>query len=334
MRRGRAVHGRCDPRGDRPQSRVAAAGAALVPDGAGAADAERLLALRTKYQWAATNPAWSSGRSDLLNALKYHALAQPLDQTVGTADTMPVWNLASRRIYLRDGLSTNTRDVVVFSAIAAGSPMDWIDQDFSRWDGGEHGASSLRRIQDYLTGLRPPAYPYPVDAALSSRGAGVYKAQCAACHEPGAARFESIVPIGEIGTDRARLDTWTRGASAAMGGLGAGKRWAFADVRTSEGYVAGPLDGLWLRAPYLHNGSVPTLADLLSPIDDRPASFRRGIDLYDPVRVGFVSAGAAADGHGTIHDTNLPGNSNVGHLFGTMLPSDDKRALLEYLKTR
>jgi hypothetical protein len=98
--------------------------------------------------------------------------------------------------------------------------------------------------------------------------------------------------------------------------------------------MARPLDGLWLRAPYLHNGSVPTLADLLAPADMRPVTFRRGIDLYDPVRVGFVSTGPAAEGRGTLYDTNLPGNSNAGHLFGVTLSDANKRALIEYLKTR
>ncbi len=56
------------------------------------------------------------------------------------------------------------------------------------------------------------------------------------------------------------------------------------------GYVAQYLDGIWLSAPYLHNGSVPTLRDLLRPVAQRPAVFYRGYDLYDPANVGFVSA--------------------------------------------
>ena len=73
-----------------------------------------------------------------------------------------------------------------------------------------------------------------------------------------------------------------------------------------------PLDGLWLRAPYLHNGSVPTLRDLLEPAAQRPAEFYRGNDLYDPVRMGFVAMQPA---HGERHffkvDTRAAGNSNA-----------------------
>jgi hypothetical protein len=98
-----------------------------------------------------------------------------------------------------------------------------------------------------------------------------------------------------------------------------------------------PLDGIWLRAPYLHNGSVPTLRDLLEPSADRPRVFYRGNDVYDAQRVGFVSEHAA---QGTTKyfrfDTSLPGNSNAGHegrYYGTTLAPDDKDALVEYLKT-
>jgi len=99
------------------------------------------------------------------------------------------------------------------------------------------------------------------------------------------------------------------------------------------GYVAQFLDGIWLRAPYLHNGSVPTLADLLMPPAQRPQLFWRGYDVYDPARVGFVVQGAAAERAGTQLDTRLRGNSSQGHDFGTALPATDKAALLEYLKT-
>jgi hypothetical protein len=91
---------------------------------------------------------------------------------------------------------------------------------------------------------------------------------------------------------------------------------------------------VWLRAPYLHNGSVPSLTDLLEPPDRRPQKFRRGYDVYDPAKVGFVSEGAEAERLGTLYDTSKPGNGNAGHLYGTELPAESKRALIEYLKTQ
>jgi processive rubber oxygenase RoxA-like protein len=99
-----------------------------------------------------------------------------------------------------------------------------------------------------------------------------------------------------------------------------------------------PLDGIWLRAPYLHNGSVPTLRDLLNPGKVRPPVFYRGNDIYDPKDVGFVSTQAQdADGRKYFrYETSIPGNDNKGHegaAFGTTLPQKEKDALLEYLKT-
>jgi mono/diheme cytochrome c family protein len=97
-----------------------------------------------------------------------------------------------------------------------------------------------------------------------------------------------------------------------------------------EYYKARPLSGIWASAPYLHNGSVPTLAQLLEPAPQRAAKFWVGGREFDPVAVGNESG----EGPGrSLLDTALPGNSNTGHEFGTTLPEAEKRALLEYLKS-
>jgi cytochrome c peroxidase len=102
---------------------------------------------------------------------------------------------------------------------------------------------------------------------------------------------------------------------------------------TLGGYNAPFLDGIWLRAPYLHNGSVPTLHDLLKLVAERPTVFWRGYDLYDPVEVGFVSQGPEAQRIGTRLDVSSKSGGNQGHEFGTALSAKDKGSLLEYLKT-
>ena len=98
-----------------------------------------------------------------------------------------------------------------------------------------------------------------------------------------------------------------------------------------------PLDGLWLRAPYLHNGSVPTLRDLLEIGDNRPKEFYRGYDVYDPIKIGFVSDVAEEGGRKYFRfDTAIPGNGNRGHegkYYGTELSAEEKDALVEFLKT-
>jgi hypothetical protein len=93
------------------------------------------------------------------------------------------------------------------------------------------------------------------------------------------------------------------------------------------------MEGLWLRGPYLHNGSVPGLSDLLREPSQRPKVFYRGYDVIDPENVGFVSQGPEAQRVGFRYDTSERGNSNAGHLWGTSLKDDEKKALVEYLKT-
>jgi len=111
----------------------------------------------------------------------------------------------------------------------------------------------------------------------------------------------------------------------------------FRYFRKTNGYANSPLDGIWLRAPYLHNGSVPNLRELLEPVSARSKLFYRGNDVYDPQNVGFVSTVAEEGGHKFfVFDTAKKGNGNAGHEgpdYGTSLPPEEKRALLEYLKT-
>ena len=99
-------------------------------------------------------------------------------------------------------------------------------------------------------------------------------------------------------------------------------------------YEARVLHGIWAAAPYLHNGSVPTLADLLKPAGSRPRRFAVG-PVYDLAKVGLAET--QEPGTFTLKTTDCAdrdsGNSRCGHDFGTRLPNDDKRALLEYLKT-
>ncbi len=100
--------------------------------------------------------------------------------------------------------------------------------------------------------------------------------------------------------------------------------------RTTRRYVARRLDGIWATAPYLHNGSVPTLHDLLQPATERPATFAIGHRDYDPERVGYLTR---VTNPVFVLDTSIDGNSNAGHEYGADLDEADRRALVEYLKT-
>jgi hypothetical protein len=103
-----------------------------------------------------------------------------------------------------------------------------------------------------------------------------------------------------------------------------------ATVETAQ-YRARPLNGIWATGPYLHNGSVPTLMDLLSPPSDRPSTFKVGNGIFDPKNVGFKSA---ENDSNFVFDTSKKGNSNKGHTYGVNLTDSEKVALIEYLKSQ
>ncbi|HVB37459.1 MAG TPA: di-heme-cytochrome C peroxidase, partial [Vicinamibacterales bacterium] len=85
--------------------------------------------------------------------------------------------------------------------------------------------------------------------------------------------------------------------------------------RALEGYKPRPLGGVWATPPFLHNGSVPTLYDLLSPVSERPKRFYVGTREFDPKKVGYVTTPPTKGAGGFWFDTTKPGNSNAGHEF-------------------
>jgi hypothetical protein len=101
-------------------------------------------------------------------------------------------------------------------------------------------------------------------------------------------------------------------------------------------YNAGPLNGIWATAPFLHNGSVPNLKELLLPQERRKNMFCVGIRKFDPSNVGFDTGDGQYCVGASLLNTRLPGNSNHGHSgpeYGTDLTEEERTALIEYLKT-
>ena len=95
-------------------------------------------------------------------------------------------------------------------------------------------------------------------------------------------------------------------------------------------YKARPLNGIWSTGPFLHNGSVPTLFEMISPAETRTKRFAVGRRDFDPVRVGLVTE---PTGDTFLFDTSLPGNRNTGHPFGNDLTDAERWQVVEYLKT-
>jgi len=107
----------------------------------------------------------------------------------------------------------------------------------------------------------------------------------------------------------------------------------YPDSRGGRVYPAKPLAGIWATAPYLNNGSVANMWDLLTAPEARPTTFYLGSREYDTVKLGYVSTpNPASPAPAWEFETGKPSNSNAGHAYGTRLPDDDKWSLIEFLK--
>jgi hypothetical protein len=232
----------------------------------------------------------------------------------------------------------------------------------------------------FITDLPAPAYPFPIDKEKASRGSQLFEKNCAVCHDhPGEQLYYQygnlhLAQFGRyIGTDPNRADVYTPAILAYIEGLlrstltraNAQFKGRLVEDRTtpdSRGYAARPLHGCWAAAPYLHNGSVPTLRHLLVP-DSRPNVFVVGSSSFDERSVGWAwdptkleqyravdktaalfysrikSEGTVADG------AYMDGGANIGHDQDIMVDGVLRRLnwgdpilrepldeLLEYLK--
>lgn len=283
-------------------------------------------------------PDWGPGRVDTFNSAKalfnYPIERLRNDELLGAADFPTIWNQAKKQgMQLHwDGNNDRVEERNLNASFGTGATPRLIDHD------------AIARIQAWNATATPPAFSeyFAIDHQLATRGKAIYESYCADCHGLSGSDFSGgavgrVVPIEEIGTDPYRLQSFTPQLALNLGTPYAGTPYRFKHFKKTFGYANAPLDGLWLRAPYLHNGAVPTLWDLLLPADQRPTSYWRGNDRYDPVQLGFVSDVA---NEGTrnffLYDTQIPGNTNSGHdgaNYGTELADADKWALIEYLKT-
>jgi mono/diheme cytochrome c family protein len=206
-------------------------------------------------------------------------------------------------------------------------------------------------IQAYLLSLEAPKYPFPIDHGLAAKGRELFKQHCAKCHGtygPEGKYPSKVVALDVIGTDPhlaegldpAFAEQYLKSWFAQETGPD-GKPFP---MQTIQGYQAPPLDGVWATAPYLHNGSVPTIYHVLNS-KTRPKVFTRSYrtekEDYDAVKLGWkftvvdqpVDPKMPALERRKIYDTTQPGRGNGGHTFGDVLSDDERAAVIEYLKT-
>jgi len=194
-------------------------------------------------------------------------------------------------------------------------------------------------VSEFIRNLEAPTYKGTVDSEKASRGEALFKLNCATCHGTygdNPSYSTKLVDHEAIQTDPAlansnyayaEFENWFNNS------------WFGTDshparIVPGDGYIAQPLDGVWATAPYLHNGSVPTLEDLLNSTQ-RPTFWRRSDNSedYDHKKVGWEYVTQTSKNSKFTYDTTLPGYGNMGHYFGDHLNQSQRADLIEYLKT-
>lgn len=199
--------------------------------------------------------------------------------------------------------------------------------------------SHMPDILAYINSLQPPKYPKPIDVSLAEQGRIIFNANCSECHGTYGKEEQYpnlLIPQSEIKTDsflysanysNPQFINWFNSSWFSSGDHPA-------KLEPFKGYIAPPLDGVWITAPYLHNASVPTIeAALNSSI--RPQYWSRDFQnpQYDYEKLGWKFSVHNQPENKTIYNTTLPGYGNYGHYFGDKLSNADRKAIIEYLKT-
>ncbi len=248
-------------------------------------------------------------------------------------DAPPFWNVRRKHRLYADGFAIKSHRLLVQFVMLprnSGATLRGWEEEF-------------RDILAWIESLEPPRYPGPVDRPLAEAGRVAFEQTCARCHGTygeNDAYPNRIVRLEDVETDPARLKSLTAEHRRKMqdGWFGDYGRESY--VIEPGGYLAPPLNGVWASAPYLHNGSVPTLWHVLHP-SRRPVVWQRTEDGYDTTRIGLEittfdevpSSATGAAQKREYFDTRLPGKSARGHGFPEALTEDQKKAVLEYLKT-
>ncbi|MEL6536508.1 MAG: hypothetical protein AAFQ98_13915 [Bacteroidota bacterium] len=249
-----------------------------------------------------------------------------IDYTLA-ADVPPLWHLKKKTALYWNGMGRGDFSKLLMQASVLGI----------------EDSTEAREVQEQFVDvvawgktLEPPAYPQAINQDLALKGKAVFEDRCSRCHGTYGDQWtypNKLVSLVQVGTDPYMALYFTRQSGLATW---YNESWfatsqPYSQLVAEEGYVAPPLDGIWATAPYLHNGSVPTLEALLNS-RLRPEKWKRTPGAYDFESVGWEYK----EGSGKkreIYNTTLPGYGNEGHYFGDRLKDPEREAVIEYLKT-
>ncbi len=268
--------------------------------------------------------------------LNIHKFRPPASMVHHDMDAPPWWHFKRKTHMYIDGFAEKGhKGLMQFMLVKENGP-----DKFRKWE------KDFAQVYQFLSEVKSPVYPLQIETQKAERGRAIFSANCASCHgtyeQDNRSYPEMNVAIEDVKTDKIRHASLTPTHRKHYG-----KSW-FAEYgeqstfENPEGYTAPPLDGIWVSAPYLHNGSVPTLEALLNP-DSRPTVWRRTSESYNEREVGFKyeALNELPEGFEKLpnydrhwyFDSRQEGKSNQGHDYPSKLTQDEKSDLLEYLKT-
>jgi hypothetical protein len=316
----------------------------------------RLVFLENLAQIGKDKPNWGFGRVDAFGSVRA-LYFQPDYVPDGPVSYPHIFAFYRNPWFHYDGNTTSVLQRNLGQALGVGAIFEPTTY-----------ASTLRpidsnRLEEIASKIGPPAWPAdffsPLDQDKIKKGEAHFQKHCVSCHKlikPTEQAPDLLEDLKALGTDPQR-------ATAVVADLPKTGNPFYTDLaavlnkvtqkalddskvppekqkefnhsrpvdwRTTRKYAARPLWGVWATAPYLHNGSVPTLYDLLLPAKDRPRTFPVGQREYDPVKVGYITT---VDKPLFTFDTSKVGNGNGGHEYGTGLTDTERYELIEFLKT-
>lgn len=261
-------------------------------------------------------------------------------KTVGS-DVPPWWHVKKKNALYYNAVGRGDLSKLIMQICVVGV-----------WD-TEHATEIDSHFPDvlaYLESIEPPAYPNEIDPVSIEEGDAIFTQHCSGCHgsynsDPSLETYPNkLVSIDDVGTDpylalgyqqNPGFLEWLQASWFSKGDQAA----YFVGV---DGYIAPPLDGIWVTAPYLHNGSIPNLEQMLNS-QLRTKYWQRRFDSseYDLETVGWPIESLTEEQYESlsqeekysVYNTTLEGYSNQGHAYGDILTEDERISLLSYLKS-